>query len=166
MLRQALSSASSTATAILTTHRGLKSGQVIIPSAVPIFHWRLGGGYTLPVTFLTKILGPHTLRPGFSSVYFTAFIWAWAPVTNTRTTSPLTGTSVRLVMTTTGLSNRRLTWELPGGCAPGNITCTVRTSVTKISSVGRIIRSASGRRSGSKLGLNSLRAGTEGWLVV
>src|SRR5206468_2970343 len=68
-----------------------------------------GGGFTLPGTFLTKILRPHTLRAGFSSVYFTAFISAWAPAMKTRITSPLTGTSVRHGMTTTGLSNRRLT---------------------------------------------------------
>ena len=41
-----------------------------------------------------------------------------------------------------------------------------RQQPTKISSVGMIIRSAFGRRSGFKQGLNRLRAGTEGWLAI
>ena len=49
---------------------------------------------------------------------------------------------------------------------PASTTCTARTSATKISSVGMIIRWALGRRSGSKQGLNRLRRGTKGWLAV
>ena len=49
---------------------------------------------------------------------------------------------------------------------PGYITCTARTAATKISSVGRIIRLAFGRRLGSKQGLNRLRAGTKGSLAI
>ena len=39
-----------------------------------ISRWRPDGGFTIPGTLLTKILRAHTLRAGFSSVYFTAFI--------------------------------------------------------------------------------------------
>ena len=69
----------------------------------------VAGGFTIPGSLLTRILRPRMLWPDFSSVCSSAFISAWAAAMKTRTISPLTGTSLRRGMTTTGLSNRRLT---------------------------------------------------------
>src|SRR6478672_3892197 len=106
MLRRVLSSASSMATGVNTHPQSLKLAWFIIHLTVLLLRWRLAGGFTLPGSVITKISRPHTLRPVFSSVYFDAFISAWAAVTKTRTISSLTGTSVRRGMMITGLDRK------------------------------------------------------------
>ena len=62
------------ATGVNTHRQSLKSDWFIIHLTALLLRWRLAGGFTLPGFVMTRISRPHTLRPGFSSVYFDAFI--------------------------------------------------------------------------------------------